>query len=49
IPKWPLSLTLNTYISILLKVTSTALLLPILEALGQLKWSWFQGARSKKI
>ncbi|KAL5372495.1 hypothetical protein DPSP01_013457 [Paraphaeosphaeria sporulosa] len=49
IPKWPLGLTLNAYISVLSKVASAALLLPVSEALGQLKWSWFQGARSKKM
>ncbi|KAL5438823.1 hypothetical protein PMIN06_010145 [Paraphaeosphaeria minitans] len=49
LPKWPLGLTLNAYISILSKVASAALLLPVSEALGQLKWSWFQGDNSKKM
>ncbi|KAF2734688.1 hypothetical protein EJ04DRAFT_564103 [Polyplosphaeria fusca] len=49
IPKWPLGLTLNAYISVLSKIASAALLLPVSEALGQLKWSWFQGDRSKKM
>ncbi|KAF1979338.1 hypothetical protein BU23DRAFT_385426, partial [Bimuria novae-zelandiae CBS 107.79] len=49
IPNWPLGLTLNAYISVLLKVASAALLLPVSEALGQLKWSWFQGDNSKKM
>lgn len=44
---WPLGLTLNTFISILSKVASAALLLPASEALGQLKWSWFQGGSKK--
>jgi hypothetical protein len=35
-------LTLNAYISILSKLAGAALLLPVSEALGQLKWSWFQ-------
>lgn len=49
IPKWPLGLTLNAYISVLSKVASAALLLPVSEALGQLKWSWFQTGTSKKM
>lgn len=49
IPKWPLGLTLNAYISVLSKVASAALLLPVSEALGQLKWSWFHSAKSKKM
>ncbi|KAF2649521.1 hypothetical protein K491DRAFT_610588 [Lophiostoma macrostomum CBS 122681] len=49
IPKWPMGLTLNAYISILSKIASAALLLPVSEALGQLKWSWFQGDNSKKM
>jgi hypothetical protein len=44
--KWSLvnkiGLTLNAYISILSKLAGAALLLPVSEALGQLKWSWFQ-------
>jgi hypothetical protein len=34
-------LTLNAFISILSKMAGAALLLPVSEALGQLKWSWF--------
>ncbi|KAL5414682.1 hypothetical protein PMIN04_008912 [Paraphaeosphaeria minitans] len=49
IPRWPLSLTLNAYISVLAKISSAALLLPVSESLGQLKWSWFQGDSSKKM
>jgi hypothetical protein len=44
--KWSLAektgLTLNAYISILSKMAGAALILPVSEALGQLKWSWFQ-------
>jgi hypothetical protein len=43
--KWVLAektgLTLNAYISILSKMAGAALILPVSEALGQLKWSWF--------
>ena len=42
-PRWKLGLTLNTLVAVLSKVASAALLLPASEALGQLKWSWFQG------
>ncbi|KAF1952530.1 hypothetical protein CC80DRAFT_479340 [Byssothecium circinans] len=43
IPNWPGSLTLNAFIAILSKISGAALILPVSEALGQLKWSWFQG------
>ncbi|KAF2110762.1 hypothetical protein BDV96DRAFT_500641 [Lophiotrema nucula] len=47
LPKWPLGLTLNAFISVLAKVASAALLLPVSEALGQLKWNWFQATQNK--
>lgn len=44
--KWSLAektgLTLNAYISVLSKMAGASLILPVSEALGQLKWSWFQ-------
>ena len=49
IPNWPLGLTLNAYISVLAKIASAALLLPVSEALGQLKWSWFNKENTKKM
>jgi hypothetical protein len=49
IPNWPLGLTLNAYISVLSKIASAGLLLPVSEALGQLKWSWFNKGNSKKM
>lgn len=49
IPKWPLGITLNAYISVLSKISSAGLLLPVSEALGQLKWSWFNKKRSRKM
>jgi hypothetical protein len=42
--KWPLGLTIITVLS---KIASAALILPISEAIGQLKWSWFHGKESK--
>lgn len=42
--KWSLGLT---SITILSKIASAALILPISEAIGQLKWTWFHGKESK--
>ena len=42
--KWPPGLFIVTVLS---KVASAALILPISEAIGQLKWSWFYGRASK--
>ena len=42
-----LGLTLNAYVAVLSKIASAALLLPTSEALGQLKWSWFQKGAKK--
>lgn len=47
LPKWPQGLTLNAYIAVLSKISGAALILPTSEALGQLKWSWFQGDSKK--
>ncbi|PVH93592.1 hypothetical protein DM02DRAFT_220929 [Periconia macrospinosa] len=38
-----------TAISVLSKLASAALILPTSEALGQLKWNWFNGKKSKEI
>lgn len=45
-PRWH-GLTLNAYISEFSKIACAALLLPVSEALGQLKWLWFQGRSNK--
>jgi hypothetical protein len=34
---------------VLAKVASAALILPISEAIGQLKWTWFNGSESKEM
>jgi hypothetical protein len=50
--KWPLDkagLTLNAFVSILSRIAGAALLLPVAEALGQLKWNWFIRGDSKKM
>ncbi|USP81740.1 hypothetical protein yc1106_09014 [Curvularia clavata] len=36
-----------TIITVLSKVASAALILPISEAIGQLKWTWFHGKKSR--
>ncbi|USP81789.1 hypothetical protein yc1106_09063 [Curvularia clavata] len=38
-----------TIITILSKVASAALILPISEAIGQLKWTWFHGEKSRDV
>jgi len=50
--KWPftnMGLTLNAFVSVLSRIAGAALLLPVAEALGQLKWSWFIRGDSKKM
>lgn len=50
--RWPLNkvgLTFNAFVSILSRVAGAALLLPVAEALGQLKWIWFIRGDSKKM
>jgi hypothetical protein len=42
--KWPPGLTIITILS---KIASGALILPISEAIGQLKWTWFHGKKSR--
>jgi hypothetical protein len=50
--RWPfdkMGVTLNAFVSVLSRVAGAALLLPVAEALGQLKWSWFIKGDSKKM
>ncbi|KAH7398492.1 hypothetical protein BKA66DRAFT_407866 [Pyrenochaeta sp. MPI-SDFR-AT-0127] len=50
--RWPFEqagLTLNAFVSILSRIAGAALLLPVAEALGQLKWIWFIRGDSKKM
>jgi hypothetical protein len=42
------SFALSAY-NVLSKLASAALILPISEAIGQLKWTWFHGSESKNI
>ncbi|KAI4642984.1 hypothetical protein J4E93_007053 [Alternaria ventricosa] len=43
---WPLASTAQNVLS---KIASAALILPISEAIGQLKWAWFHGTKSKDM
>ncbi|UPX15498.1 uncharacterized protein EKO05_0005944 [Ascochyta rabiei] len=42
----PLAMSINNVLS---KIASAALILPISEAIGQLKWAWFHGSRSRDM
>jgi hypothetical protein len=42
--KWPPGLTLITILSM---IATAALILPISESIGQLKWTWFHGKNSR--
>ncbi|KAK0622261.1 hypothetical protein DIS24_g11244 [Lasiodiplodia hormozganensis] len=44
LPHWPLSITLNSFISILGTVVKAAMVVPIAEGISQLKWLWFKKA-----
>ncbi|KAI8935463.1 hypothetical protein NX059_008033 [Plenodomus lindquistii] len=44
--RWPWALTVNNILS---KIASAALILPISEAIGQLKWTWFTGGESREM
>lgn len=41
VPNWSYGFTLNSVVSILAVVARSSLILPIAEAISQLKWSWF--------
>jgi hypothetical protein len=49
--KWPFHgvFSLNAFVSVLSRVAGAALLLPVAEALGQLKWMWFIKGDSRKM
>jgi hypothetical protein len=40
LPEWPYSITINTALSLLALAAKGCLLVPIISALGQLKWIW---------
>ena len=39
--RWKLGLNPNTYLSIISRVAASAIIYPVSECIGQLKWSWF--------
>jgi len=45
---WKFLISPNAYISVLSRIATSALLFPVAESLGQLKWSWFRNG-SKKL
>jgi len=40
-PEWPLGVSLNTFLAFLVSLAKAALLMPVTEGLGQLRWIWF--------
>jgi len=42
-PEWPLGISLNTFLAFFASVAKAALLVPVTEGLGQLRWIWFTG------
>lgn len=44
--KWPLGLT---FVTALAKIAAATLIIPTSEAIGQLKWNWFNGGTSKEM
>ena len=45
LPRLPLSITVNTYISFFATIAKAAMLVPVAESISQLKWLWFRQAR----
>ena len=46
LPRWPLGLTLNAFISLFSTLSRMAMIYPVAEAIGQLKWIWInRGAK----
>lgn len=49
IPEWPFDITVNAIVSALSTVMSSALLVPVSNAIGQAKWSWIVKERHRKL
>lgn len=43
---WPMKITLNSFVSFMSTVSKATLILPVSEAISQLKWLWFRSAGS---
>lgn len=41
LPRWPSYITLNSLLALFTTIAKAGLILPITQALGQLKWIWF--------
>ena len=44
----PLGITLNGFVALFVSLAKLALLVPIVEGMGQLRWLWFSG-RARKL
>lgn len=40
-PQWPLGITLNTLVALFTTFSRMAFMAPVIEGIGQLKWTWF--------
>jgi len=45
----PLGITLNTFLAFFTSLAKVAYMTPIIEGLGQLKWTWFLSSRPKPL
>lgn len=45
LPKLPLSVTVNTYISFCIAIAKAAMLVPVAGSINQLKWLWFRQSK----
>ncbi|ORY61659.1 uncharacterized protein BCR38DRAFT_487403 [Pseudomassariella vexata] len=44
LPRWPLDITLNSFVSFMSTIMKAALIIPVAEGISQLKWLWFKRA-----
>lgn len=44
--RWPWSINLNSFISVISTISKATMMVPIVSAIGQLKWQWFLQPRS---
>jgi len=45
LPRWPLHITINAFVSFFSTLTRVSMSLPLAEAISQLKWIWFERGR----
>ena len=48
IPRWPLGITLNTFLAFFTSLAKLTLLIPVTEGLGQMRWLWYT-KKSRKL